>query len=171
MLTGDRVLLRAVERDDLRALWELDNDLEVEHRASDQPPKPVSLAAMEARFDARAAQPESNVVRFVIEVEGAVIGACGLHYLDPYSQTCHLGIAIRRDRWGQGYGQDAVRTLLRYAFGPLNLRKVSLEALADDPRAVGAYRRAGFTEEGRFRAHTWHDGEYRDVLRMAAFRP
>jgi RimJ/RimL family protein N-acetyltransferase len=89
-----------------------------------------------------------------------VIGACGLHYLDPYSQTCHLGIAIRRDRWGQGYGQDAVRTLLRYAFGPLNLRKVSLEALADDPRAVGAYRGAGFTEEGRFRAHTWHDGEY-----------
>jgi RimJ/RimL family protein N-acetyltransferase len=171
MLTGDAVLLRAVERADLPQLWELYNDLEVEHRASEQRPLPTSLAAMEARFDARAAQPESDVVRFVIEVEGAVIGACSLHYLDSYSQHCQLGISIRRDRWGQGYGQDAVRTLVRYAFGPLNFRKVSLEVLADDPRAVGAYRKAGFTEEGRFRAHTWHDGRYQDALRMATFRP
>ena len=171
MLSGERVLLRAVERDDLRQLWEMDNDLEVEHRATDQPPKPVSLAQMEARFNTRAAQPDSDIVWFVIVVEGMVIGSCGLHHLDQYSQSCHLGIAIKHDRWGQGYGQDAVRTLLRYAFGPLNLRKVSLEVLADDARAVGAYLKAGFTEEGRLQAHTWHDGDYRDVLRMAIFRP
>lgn len=72
---------------------------------------------------------------------------------------------------GGGYGQDAVRTLVRYAFGPLNFRKVSLEVLADDERAVGAYRKAGFTEEGRFRAHAWSEGRYVDVLRMAVFRP
>jgi RimJ/RimL family protein N-acetyltransferase len=170
MLTGDRVLLRAIERADLPRLWEQDNDLEVEHRATDARPLPTSLAAMEARFDARAAQPETDLVRFVIEVDGVVIGECGLHYFDQYSQQCHLGISIRRDRWGQGYGQDAVRTLLRYAFGPLNFRKVSLEVLADDARAVGAYRKAGFVEEGRLRAHAWHDGAYRDVLRMATFR-
>ncbi len=170
MLSGERVTLRAVEREDLRQLWEMDNDLEVEHRASDQPPKPVSLAHMEARFDARATQSDSDVVWFVIVVDGAVIGSCGLHHIDQYSQSCHLGIAIRRDRWGQGYGKDAVRMLLRYAFGPFNLRKVSLEVLADDARAVGAYLGAGFVEEGRLRAHTWHDGGYRDVLRMAVLR-
>ncbi len=65
-----------------------------------------------------------------------------------------------------GRGTDAAGVRLRTA----HLRKVSLEVLADDARAVGAYRKAGFTEEGRFRAHTWHDGDYRDVLRMATFR-
>jgi RimJ/RimL family protein N-acetyltransferase len=171
MLTGERVLLRGVERTDLSRLWEIYNDLEVEHRASDSRPLPASLAQLESRFDARAATPERDLVRFVIEVAGEVIGECSLHFFDTYSHSCHLGISIRRDRWGQGYGQDAVRTLLGYAFGPLNFRKVSLEVLAEDERAVGAYRKAGFAEEGRFRAHTWHAGRYQDVLRMAAFRP
>ena len=170
MLTGDRVTLRGLERDDLPRLWELANDLEVEHRGSDQRPLPTSLAALQARFDKRAGEREPGVVRFVIEVDGAVIGECQLFSFDDYSQLCDLGISIRRDRWGQGYGQDAVRTLVRYAIGHLNVRKVSLEVLADDPRAVGAYRKAGFVEEGRFRAHTWHGGRYADVLRMAVFR-
>jgi diamine N-acetyltransferase len=63
-----------------------------------------------------------------------------------------------------------VRTLVEYAFRYLNFRKVSLEVLADDERAVAAYTKAGFMEEGRFREHNWHDGAYRDVLRMAVFR-
>jgi diamine N-acetyltransferase len=170
VLTGDQVRLRAIERADLPQLWEQYNDLEVEHRASDGRPLPTSLAQLEARFEARAAQGESDKARFVIEIDGAVIGECSLHFFDPYSQSCHLGVSIRQDRWGQGYGQDTVRTLVRYAFTYLNFRKVSLEVLADDERAVGAYAKAGFVEEGRFRAHTWHDGQYRDVLRMAVLR-
>jgi diamine N-acetyltransferase len=170
MLSGERVLLRGVERDDLRPLWEMYNDLAVEHRASDERPLPTSLAALEARFDKRAAEPESDKARFVIEVGGEVIGECSLHFFDDYARACHLGISIRRDKWGKGYGQDAVRTLVDYAFTYLNFRKVSLEVLADDERAVAAYSKAGFREEGRFREHNWHDGAYRDVLRMAVFR-
>jgi len=171
MLTGDRVILRAIERDDLPRLWEQYNDLEVEHRASDGMPLPTSLARMQAIYDARAADGEADKTRLVVEVAGEVIGECTLHFFDSYSRSCHLGISLRRDKWGQGYGQDAVRTLVQYAFGPLNFRKVSLEVLADDERAVGAYVKAGFEEEGRFRAHTWHGGRYRDVLRMAVLRP
>jgi RimJ/RimL family protein N-acetyltransferase len=174
VLTGERVTLRGVERDDLPRLWEMYNDLEVEHRASDGPPVPTPLATVEARFDARV--PHSpDLVKFVILTNDGeaddLIGEILLHTIDRYSQSCHLGISLRRDRWGQGYGQDAITTLLGYAFRKLNFRKVSLEVLADDQRAVGAYRKAGFTEEGRLRAHTWHDGCYRDVLRMAVFQP
>lgn len=83
---------------------------------------------------------------------------------------CELGIWIGRDWWGKGYGQDAVRTLVQYAFRHLNLRKVRLEVLAEDERAVGAYRNAGFVEEGRLRAEAWHDGRYQDGLVMAVLR-
>jgi RimJ/RimL family protein N-acetyltransferase len=170
MLTGDRVTLRGVERDDLPALWRMYNDVDVEHRASDRRPVPVSLARLEELFDERAAEAQHDAIRFVVEVDGDVVGQCLLFHVDDYSRTCDLGISLRRDRWGHGLGQDAVRTLVGYAFRYLNLRKVSLEVLADDPRAVGAYRKAGFAEEGRFRAHTWHGGRYADVLRMAVFQ-
>ncbi len=170
MLTGERVVLRAWERTDLPHIWTMYNDLEVEHRASDSRPLPTSLATLEARFDKRSSEPEPDKARFVIEADGELIGECTLHFFDDYSHACHLGISLRRDKWGQGYGQDAVRTLVDYAFRYLNFRKVSLEVLADDARAVGAYKKAGFTEEGCFRAHTWHNGTYADVLRMAVFR-
>jgi RimJ/RimL family protein N-acetyltransferase len=47
---------------------------------------------------------------------------------------------------------------------------VSLEVLADDPRAVSAYRGAGFVEEGRLRKKDWYDGAFHDSLVMAILR-
>ncbi len=170
MLTGKLVRLRAIERDDLPCLHEMANDVEVESLASDQRPVPASLAEMQAGFDARAAEPPRGVIRFVIEAEKAVIGECQVHTIDDYSLNCHLGISIRRDRWGNGYGTDAVRVLLDYAFTYLRMHKVCLEVLAHDQRAVRAYANAGFVEEGRFREHSWHRGSYRDLLRMATLR-
>ena len=78
---------------------------------------------------------------------------CGLHRIDYFSRSCELGIGIGREYWGKGFGQDGVRTLVDYAFEHLNLNRVGLYTLAEDPRAVGAYRKAGFVEEGRIRQH------------------
>ncbi len=171
MLTGERVVLRALERADLRALHTQLNDLEVESRASDGRPVPVTLAELEARFDARAANGEPGVIRFVISVGGLVVGNIQLHTFDDYARTCHVGIALDRSHWGRGYGSESMSLLLDYAFTHLNVRKVCLEVLADDERAVGSYRKVGFVEEGRFRLQAFHQRKYQDVLRMAVFVP
>jgi RimJ/RimL family protein N-acetyltransferase len=63
-----------------------------------------------------------------------------------------------------------VRTLVAFAFRDLNMRKVGLEVLADDERAVGAYRGVGFVEEGRRRAHSWFEGAFHDALVMGMLR-
>jgi RimJ/RimL family protein N-acetyltransferase len=47
------------------------------------------------------------------------------------------------------------------------MNRVGLYVLAEDPRAVGAYRRAGFVEEGRIRQHAWVRGKYEDELVMS----
>ena len=49
-------------------------------------------------------------------------------------------------------------------------RSELLWAVADDERAVGAYAKAGFVEEGRLRAHAWFDGEIHDTLVMGILR-
>jgi RimJ/RimL family protein N-acetyltransferase len=171
MLTGQNVVLRAVEREDLPRLHELfDGDLELMTRSSDEPARPSSLAELEQRFDERLEEPDDTVMRFVVETGDEVIGTCELHLIDHFQQTCHLGITLGRDYWSRGFGQDAVRTLLDFAFRDLAMRKVGLEVLADDGRAVGAYRKAGFTEEGRLRAHAWFDGAVHDALLMGILR-
>ncbi len=59
---------------------------------------------------------------------------------------------------------------MRYAFRDHNMNRVWLEVLADNARAIRAYRTCGFVEEGRLRQHAWHDGAYKDVVVMGVLR-
>jgi RimJ/RimL family protein N-acetyltransferase len=171
MLDGHHVRLRAVEREDLPRLHELfDDDLELMTRLDDAPPRPMSLAEREQRFDEQLEESDRSSMWFAIQVDDELIGECGLHSIDHYRRSCQIGIALGRDHWGKGLGQDAVRTLVGFAFRDLNMRKVGLEVLADDDRAVGAYRKAGFVEEGRLRSHLWYDGTRHDELVMSVLR-
>jgi RimJ/RimL family protein N-acetyltransferase len=170
VLKGELVTLRSLEREDLRDAWELANDIDVESRSSDRRPEPATLARFESWFERVTADPPDDRIYFVVEVDGRFVGRCTLWQIDDYSKVTNLGIALKREEWGKGYGQDACRVLVDYAFRHLNLRKVCLQVLADDERAVRAYRKAGFVEEGRLKSHAWHQGRYRDVLAMAVIR-
>jgi diamine N-acetyltransferase len=171
MLEGRHVRLRAIEREDLPRLHELfDDDLELMTRSSDQPPRPVSLAEHEQRFEEWLEDPDRTRMWFAIEVDDELIGECGFHQIDHYRRSCHVGISLGRDYWAKGLGQDAVRTLVDFAFRDLGMHKVGLDVLADDDRAVGAYRKVGFVEEGRLRAHSWFEGAFHDALVMGILR-
>ncbi len=78
-----------------------------------------------------------------------------------------LGIAIGdKAYWGQGYGQDATRLLLDYAFNLLNLNSVMLGAFSFNERAINCYRRVGFKEIGRQRQARIIAGRKFDVVLM-----
>lgn len=133
-------------------------------RASNRAPRTYTVEATQAMFDRFAKQ--EDMVRFVIEVDDEVVGDCSLHDIDTHNRTCDVGISIGCPHWSKGYGQEALRLLVDFAFRHHNMHRVALEALADDPRAVGCYRKVGFVEEGRLRQRDWRDGEYHDVLIM-----
>ena len=65
----------------------------------------------------------------------------------------------RRAR-GKGYGTDALRVLVRFAFERRNLRRVHLVTLASNAGGLACYRKVGFVEEGRRREHAWVRGGY-----------
>lgn len=170
MLQGDRVVLRPIQAWDRERLYELVETIEVRALAGNDPPLPLSLEETEERDRRWIEERRTDSAWFAIDVDEEVIGICGLQQIDHYHQRAVVGIRIGKPSWGQGHGQDAVRTLVGYGFQHLNLRKISLQCLADDERAVGAYRKAGFVEEGRLRDHGWYDGERHDELVMSVLR-
>lgn len=170
MLQGDRVVLRPIQSWDRERLYDLVETIEVRALASSDPPLPLSLEELEARDKRWIEEGRTDSAWFAIDVDAETIGICGLQSIDHYHQRAEVGIRIGKPHWRRGHGQDAVRTLVDYGFSHLNLAKIFLQVLADDERAVGAYAKAGFVEEGRLRGHTWYDGARHDELVMGVLR-
>lgn len=82
-----------------------------------------------------------------------------------------VGIGIgERDLWGKGYGTDAMRILLRYAFTELNLNRVTLDLFEINQRGLASYKKAGFTEEGRSPKVLSIAGDRYDLIFMGILR-
>ena len=82
-----------------------------------------------------------------------------------------VGIGIGEpDYRGKGYGTDAMRVILRFAFMELNLHRVSLDVFEYNPRAIRSYEKVGFVVEGRKRQVVNRDGRRWDDIYMGILR-
>ena len=99
------------------------------------------------------------------------IGDVSLGIPHPASGEAYVGIGIgERADWGKGYGTDAMRLALRYAFAELNLARVTLEVFAHNPRAIRSYEKAGFKLEGAQREWLRRGAQRYDMLFMGILR-
>lgn len=115
-----------------------------------------------------------EVVQFIICVgeEGFPIGSVYLNKIDRKHSHCEYGIFIgEEDFLGKGYGTEAARLAINYAFDELKLHKIVLRLLGDNMRARKSYEKAGFVYEGTSRDYVLLDGKYRDVVFMGIINP
>ncbi len=166
MLEGTLVRLRAMEPEDLEATYKWVNDGEVTLWLTSLR-YPVSRKAEQQWIDDGPANSFGGV-RLAIETnDGKHIGGINLHRVNPEDRMAGLGIMIgEKDHWSNGYGTDAIKTLLSFAFDEMNLHRVWLHVFADNERAIGCYQKCGFREEGRLRQEVYQDGRYYDVVVM-----
>jgi RimJ/RimL family protein N-acetyltransferase len=72
--------------------------------------------------------------------------------MDAIRREAELGITIgERGYWSQGYGRDAVATVVRHIFRTTGFRRVYLKSLEWNERAQRAFEHAGFRTCGRLR--------------------
>ena len=166
MLEGKLVRLRAPEPSDAERarLWM--NDPEVTRYLTWRYPVPSG----ETPWLAQARTPD--FVSLAIEAkDGQHIGAINLHRIFREDGTAGLGIIIgEKAYWSSGYGQDAVRTMLRFAFGEMNLRRIWLTVLAEHALGIACYLRCGFVEEARLRQDVYRGGRFHDFVLMGILR-
>lgn len=161
VLHGERVRLRALEPEDEQATreWRQDHELHV----LDGWIYPASHKQIATLLE-RASKPSYANAWFGIETEeGNLIGNICLKRGRPEHRSADFGIAIERAYWGKGYGTDAVRTLLRFAFNEMGLHRVSLGHVDDNDRAEAVYLKCGFQVEGRSREDKWRYGKWHDT--------
>ncbi len=113
-----------------------------------------------------------EVVQFIIEEAESdrPIGSTYLRDIDREIGKAEFGIFIGEDdAVGRGYGTEAAKLIVNYAFSNLKLHKVYLRVLDENLVAKKSYEKVGFREEGHFRDEVFLNGEYKDVIFMAIF--
>ena len=164
-VTGEKVALGPLRRDLLPLYQKWVNDWEVTRTVGGM--RPWTWEAEEDWYE-RASKREGDVI-FTIYERGALraIGTAASHDVNHRHRTAEFGILIgEKDCWGKGYGTEATRLTLGYAFGTLGLHNVTLSVHADNERAIRAYTRAGFQVVGRRREVVRRAGRCLDLVLM-----
>ena len=134
-----------------------------------EPARPLSPAIIKKQYEKleKRMEEEKNLYHFMIRAKAddrlmgkAVIA--GVEWTNGNGQI-RLGIGAAEDR-GKGYGAQALRMLLRFAFAELNLFRVSADVPEYNPAALALVRKFGFVEEVRRRQALERDGQRWDLL-------
>ena len=151
--------------------WNRDSEY---HRLLDSDAyQPRSLKQAQAWFEERAEKQDPNDFLFMIRTlqEDRLIGFLALWGTQWNHGSCTASIGIgEREYWGKGYGSDAMRLGLAYAFSELNLSRVSLSVLDYNQRAIRSYQKVGFRREGTIRQYVLRDNQRWDVHHMGILR-
>lgn len=94
------------------------------------------------------------------------IGHISLFNPKKYELGATMGIYINKQNRHQGYGSEAIKLMLDYAFNELNYHFIRVEVFAYNQDAVKTYEKCGFKHVGKWRHGRYHQGKYHDVLLM-----
>ncbi len=99
--------------------------------------------------------------QFALEnADGALVGDVALHVNESEPSEAEFGFTLASAHQRNGYGAEAVKGLLDYAFGSLRLRR--LIAITDDRNAPAAalLERVGLRREAHFVENIFFKGEW-----------
>jgi diamine N-acetyltransferase len=164
-IRGEQVALGPLMRAQLPLHTRWRNDLEVMRQLDYG--RPWTLEQETARFDALAADASTTRFSIYTVADWRPIGIVALDGIDQRNQTSEFSIVIGEpDARNRGYGTEATRLALDYAFTALGLHSVMLRVFAYNPAAQRAYVKAGFREFARRTEAQLMGGRYWDVIYM-----
>ncbi|WP_112244842.1 GNAT family N-acetyltransferase [Kribbella monticola] len=163
-LTGDAVRLRDFRPDDLEDLLAITGDDRVTTWMSFDSHTRADAQRLLDRCIADAAVEPRTIYGLAITGpdDDQVIGFARLAFSGV--KAAKLGYMIAADHWGHGYATDAARTVLRFAFDPLALHRVTAAIGPENSASIAVVKNLGFTYEGHLRDHVFTNGGWRDSL-------
>lgn len=75
-------------------------------------------------------------------------------------RAMEIGFTLDPRHQGQGYGAEAVRGLLSYAFGELGMHRLYAVTDAENASAAALLTRVGFRQEAHFRSNVFFKGAW-----------
>jgi hypothetical protein len=174
LFEGELVRLAAPdpERDaETESKWT--HDPETARLQSADPVRPLSPALIKKKYEEVEKEKATNRFHFAIRTrtDDRLVGFVRLDHIEwnNGTGTVTLGIGDPSDR-GRGYGRETLGLILRYAFGELNLYRLTADTFEYNECALRFLECAGFHVEVRGRQAIHRDGRRWDVIKLGLLR-
>ena len=162
-LKTDRLLLRKFQLSDAPDVQRLAGAKEV--AAGTFLPHPYEDGMAERWIaDQERIHEEGTAVSFAITLadNATFIGSIGLNIVQSHRHA-RLGYWLGLPYWNRGYGTEAVKAVLAYGFGQLNLNRIYAPHFLGNDASGRVLQKAGMTYEGRMREHYLRFGRFVDL--------
>lgn len=109
---------------------------------------------------------------FVIkEIEtDRLVGTIGLHEHDIYHNNIRYGGIIFPEYKEKGYGSEATKLILGYAFNELKVNKVYINAFPTNEGLIALCAKLCFRFDGILREHYFLNGKYHDMYHFTKLK-
>ncbi|MDA5107587.1 GNAT family N-acetyltransferase [Brevibacillus thermoruber] len=165
-LEGERVYLRPIGLDDTDLYFRTLFHPEVRRLTGTQ--KSFTREQIYRYIEGKTQDPSSLLLLIALRETDEVIGDIALQNIDGMNRNANIRIAISsQEHQGRGLGTEAMRLLLDYGFGILNLHRIELNVFSYNARAIRAYEKLGFQREGVQREALYYNHQYHDSIIMS----
>ena len=168
-LTGQRVQLRELRKQDVPALFEVFSDPRVMRYWSTPPMQDLSEATrlfekIQEGFRSR------QLFQWGIQFEDDLLGTCTLFHLDFVHGRGEIGYALGHRFWGKGLAREAVTRVIAFAFETLSLHRIEADVDPRNDRSLKLLEHLGFRREGCLRERYRVNGEIQDAVLLGLLR-
>ena len=138
----ERLLIKTPEIDDKFELTQLINDKDVIKWLSDTP-FPYTLNHAEEFIERSQEETlKQESYNFLIFHNGEMIGGIGLR--DFCNKSCQVGYWLGKQYWGNGFATEALKSILDFGFGQLNLVKIYAAYNIGNEGSIRVLTKCGF---------------------------
>jgi RimJ/RimL family protein N-acetyltransferase len=172
LFESDNVCLGPIDHEkdpEIESNWT--HDMQYLRQLSSDIARPLSPAHLKKKYENIEKEMEEgkNVFYFTIRMrsDDRLIGFARLFWIEwsNGSGRIELGIGNEKDRQ-QGYGSEALKMVLRYAFAELNLFRLSADVPEYNEVALRLFTKFGFLQEVRRRQALNRYGRRWDLIQM-----
>lgn len=164
-IDGDKIYLSPINIDDasIYVKWLSDPNISDKLHST----KRVFNELNEKEFLNKGLLNGDYIFSIIKKSDDKVIGIVSLNDIDHIDRVATIGIFIGDSSdHGKGYGSDALRAILKYGFGVLNLYNIDLKVFDFNEQAINCYKKVGFKEYGRRHKAYYINNEYHDLISM-----
>jgi RimJ/RimL family protein N-acetyltransferase len=167
-MVGQRIRLRAMEREDLRSFWKWENDAEVMEFSSCSPERCISFDNVVRIFENSLTPAPGGPWWYIIVAEDEQPIGTAKYWIPNtrFNRSAEVGLYIgERSAWSKGYGSDVVMRLAYALFKHLGFNRVGLSFGSYNSRMARLVEACGIPIEGVIREDRFMHSKYHDTIR------